>query len=219
MLWKRLILNALKHWRTRQSRRIPYTELNEAHLRHLQTIPNREALLDCLPHQAVVAELGVFRGDFSKEILERTSPSVLHLIDSWEGLQSLKNLNAVQQRFQPELACGKISIHQERSVAALNQFPDHYFDWVYIDTDHSYPTTKAELHACARVVKADGWIAGHDYVTGNWDGGVRYGVVEAVNEFCVEHDWTIRYFTAETHRHLSFALQRLSHLSPLTSHL
>ncbi|MCA0235054.1 MAG: class I SAM-dependent methyltransferase [Bacteroidetes bacterium] len=219
MLWKRLILNALKHWRTSQSRRIPYVEISEAHVRHLQTIPNREALLDYLPHEVVVAELGVFRGDFSRSILQRTHPSMLHLIDSWEGARSRKNLDEVRLKFQSELASGIVRIHQENSVAALSQFPDHYFDWVYIDTDHSYQTTKAELYACARVVKPDGWIAGHDYVTGNWDGGVRYGVVEAVNEFCVQQNWAIRYLTAETHRHLSFAIQRLSHLSPLTSHL
>jgi hypothetical protein len=47
-------------------------------------------------------------------------------------------------------------------------------------------------------------------VTGNWNGGVRYGVVEAANEFCVRHDWEFIFLTAETHRHLSFAIRQIT---------
>lgn len=207
---KRLILNALQHWRTRQSGKIPYVELEAVHVSELKTLTNRDILLENLPRQAVVAEIGVFKGDFSQKILNTTDPVVLHLIDSWGGTTGTTNLELVRQRFAPEISAGKVRLHRQKSIAALGQFPDHYFDWVYLDTDHSYPTTAAELALCARVVKPSGWIAGHDYVTGNWNGGVRYGVVEAVNAFCVRENWAFRYLTAETHRHLSFAIQRKS---------
>jgi SAM-dependent methyltransferase len=208
-MWKRLILNALQRWRTRRSLEIPYLELQAIHVAQLKTVTDREQLLQYLPARAVVAEIGVFRGDFSQEIRNRTDAATLHLIDSWEGKEGLKNLETVRRRFAPDIATGRIHITVQKSIAALPLFPENHFDWVYLDTDHSYATTAAELLLCARVVKPGGFIAGHDYVTGNWNGGVRYGVVEAVNEFCVREHWTIRFLTAETHRHLSFVIQRI----------
>lgn len=208
-MFKRLILNGLKRWRTRQSSRIPSVELQAIHIENLKTLTDRYQLLSLLPSDAVVAEVGVFRGEFSEAILQSTRPEILHLIDCWEGKAGLQHLDTVRQRFDAAIAAGKVRLHRQKSVAALEQFPDNYFDWVYIDTDHSYQTTAEELRCCARVVKPDGWIAGHDYVTGNWNGGVRYGVVEAVNAFCVREHWHFRYLTSETHRHLSFAIQRI----------
>ncbi len=209
-MFKRLILNALQRRRTRQSEQIPYVELHTSHLEHLKTLTDRNQLLENLPQQAIVAEIGVFKGDFSQAMLDQTNPVVLHLVDCWQGKDALEHLEIVRQRFSNEIAVGKVRLHREKSIAALEQFPENYFDWVYLDTDHSYATTAAELVCCARVVKPGGIIAGHDYVTGNWNGGVRYGVVEAVNEFCVRENWTFKYLTAETHRHLSFAIQRIT---------
>ena len=59
----------------------------------------------------------------------------------------------------------------------------------------------------------DGVIAGHDYTTGNWVKGYRYGVVEAVHEFCVEEDWELIYITAEPIENQSFAIRRMSPLA------
>lgn len=68
-------------------------------------------------------------------------------------------------------------------------FEDSFFDWVYIDTDHSYCTTWNELLLCNKKVKPDGLIVGHGFCTGNVVTPVPYGVIEAVNKFCVEYNW------------------------------
>lgn len=44
---------------------------------------------------------------------------------------------------------------------------------------------------------------------GNWVKSYKYGVIEAVAEFCVKDDWTIAYLTANYHESNSFALTRL----------
>ena len=72
------------------------------------------------------------------------------------------------------------------STDAIGDFEDSTFDWIYIDTDHSYELTYKELRGYAPKVKPDGIIAGHDYSMGNWIDAYRYGVIEAVNEFCVQ---------------------------------
>jgi predicted O-methyltransferase YrrM len=206
---KRLILRALAIWRTRQSGQIPYAELQAKHLERLKTIVNRETLLEYLPKQGVVAEAGVFKGDFSQMILDKCQPKQLYLIDVWAGKEGQEHLEQVKNRFSKEIQNGQVIVHQGQSTTVLKEFPGSNFDWIYLDTDHTYQTTAAELKLSTHVLKNDGLILGHDYVTGNWNGGVRYGVVEAVNEFCLQNDWEFVFLTAETHRHLSFGIKRV----------
>jgi predicted O-methyltransferase YrrM len=206
---KRLILKELERRRSAHSASIPYVELHAAHLEGLQVLTDRTALLRQIAPGGIGAELGVLRGDFSAEMLQHCAPARLHLVDTWPGPEGAENLALLRKRFAKALSRGQVLLHQGDSTAQLQQFPAAYFDWVYIDTDHSYPTTAAELRAAARALKPGGLLMGHDYVTGNWNSGVRYGVVEAVHAFCVQEGWGLRYLTAETHRHLSFALRRL----------
>ena len=94
------------------------------------------------------------------------------------------------------------------STDVANDFSDNYFDWIYIDTDHSYTTTKAELEMYASKMKAGGIIAGHDYTMGNWKGLIRYGVIEAVYEFCHKQNWEIIYITMDLNEYPSFAIRK-----------
>src|SRR5439155_14214253 len=43
----------------------------------------RRALLQRLPRRSVCAEIGVYQGDFSAQILGHVRPRRLHLIDPW----------------------------------------------------------------------------------------------------------------------------------------
>ena len=186
------------------------TRLTTDHLRDAKLLPAREDLLQLLPKGGVVAELGVDHGEFSEEILEQARPAVLHLVDAWHTPRySTDLMREVESKFSEQIGSGKIVMHRGISTDVLQTFDDAFFDWVYIDTSHDYQTTVNELKWCQRKVKPGGIIAGHDYVTGNWNNFLRYGVVEAVNEFCVENRWKFVYLTHETDRHLSFAIQQI----------
>jgi len=63
------------------------------------------------------------------------------------------------------------------SYQVAQMFDDHSIDFIYIDGEHTYEGVRNDLDLYSRKVKADGVIAGHDYVDG-WG-----GVVKAVNEF------------------------------------
>jgi len=196
--------------RAAESRAIPYCELEPKHLRHAVLLANREELLKALPKGGVVAEVGVDEGDFSARILAVANPAKLHLIDVWDsGRYHEGKARKVAERFASELARGAVVIQRGYSTDVLPQFADGTFDWIYIDSDHGYKVTAQELALARTKVKAGGLIAGHDYVTGNYEKGVRYGVVEAVAEFCVRHDWEIRFLTNETHQHRSFAIREI----------
>lgn len=196
--------------RTAQSQRIPKVELRPEHIANLRVVADRRAFLEALPKGGVLAEAGVDHGDFSAMILAIMQPKRLHLIDVWSSKRYHGGLqDVVRKKFQHELASGQVQIDLGLSTEVLPRFTDGYFDLVYIDTDHGYTVTAAELELCRTKVKPGGIIAGHDYVTGNWDGGVRYGVVEAVHEFCVKYGWELILLTHETDRHLSFAIRKM----------
>lgn len=190
---------------------IPKVPLKPGNIQHLTTLIDREALIENMPKNKVVAEIGVDQGEFSELILKTSTPQKLHLIDSWAehsryhiGLKSV-----VENKFKGEIDQGLVNLDIGISTAVLSGFPDAYFDWVYLDTDHSYQTTKAELAILKLKVKPGGIIAGHDYIIGNWVDGYRYGVIEAVNEFCVNENWEIIFLTAETNQFRSFAIKKM----------
>lgn len=183
--------------------------LSQRHTAACRVLPTREIMLDHMPKGATVAEIGVAFGDFSAEILARCSVETLYLIDLWEGERYQKGLQAVMAKFGDALFSGNLKIERGLSTDALARFPDATFDWVYIDTDHSYHTTAAELALCRTKVKPGGLIAGHDFCTGNVVAPVPYGVIEAVNEFCIDHDWRYVFLTLETGGHFSFCLEAI----------
>jgi predicted O-methyltransferase YrrM len=205
------VADQLREKREQDTASLPAYQLAEKHIAHLRMLTDRQRLLEMMPKQAVVAEMGVDKGGFSEQILRTCQPKTLHLLDVWASERYSEDLmNGVKQRFASQLASGQVVINRGYSTEMMEQFEDNYFDWVYIDTDHSYPTTAAELAISSRKVKPGGIIAGHDYSIGNWNGSVKYGVIESVHEFCVTHDWEMIYLTMEADHALSFAIREIN---------
>ncbi len=175
-----------------------------------KVVPNREILLKSLPKNSIVAELGVDIGDFSNKIISITDPKKFYLIDTWDSQRFNKNkMNYVKKRFEKEIDARKILIIRGKSERELKKFEDNFFDWVYIDTTHSYKQTLKELELCRLKVKDSGIISGHDYCQGNINKAQAYGVVQAVNQFCIKFNWEFIYLTHETDRNLSYAIKKL----------
>jgi hypothetical protein len=191
-------------------RHYPAGDFEDKHLINLQSLKDRETLLKQLPKQATVAEIGVNEGDFSEKILSLCHPEKLVLIDVWASKRYHGGLfEKVKNRFATQLAAGKIEIMRDLSFGAIAACKDEYFDWVYLDTDHTYDTTKRELELLRPKMKKGGIIAGHDYIIGNWNAGHRYGVIEAVREFCLKYNWEMIYLTHELNDHPSFAIREI----------
>ncbi|MES2810784.1 MAG: class I SAM-dependent methyltransferase [Bacteroidota bacterium] len=190
--------------------RIPQVKLRLENIKNLKTLLDREVLLEHLPKNSIVAEIGVDRGEFSDLILQLTSPQKLHLIDAWQGGKYHGELQAlVERKFESQLQQNAVVLNVGLSTDVLATMADSYFDWVYLDTDHSYSVTKQELDILKFKVKPGGIIAGHDYISYDFIGHTRYGVIEAVNEFCVNEQWEIIYLTAETNQYRSFAIRKI----------
>ncbi|WP_168796347.1 class I SAM-dependent methyltransferase [Flagellimonas onchidii] len=200
----------IKGYQKAISKEIPRFKIQPKNIEHTSLLLDREDLLKHLPQRGVIAELGVDTGDFSELILTTCKPKKLHLVDFWGTKRYNQRKKAhVEERFKSQMNSGKVEINLGYSTVVGKTFEDNYFDWIYIDTDHSYKTTICELETWNTKVKKNGIIAGHDFIIGNWDGLVRYGVKEAVYEFCLKHNWQILYLTMEIDDHPSFAIRRI----------
>jgi len=200
-----------RKFRTAVHRPYPRVNFNPRHVQHLVSLSDRTELLHRLPTEAVVAEIGVNEGDFSEKILSICRPQKLVLIDVWASKRYHGGLfDKVKSRFAAQLQNQQMEIIRDLSFGAIASCPDHFFDWVYLDTDHTYSTTKRELDLLRPKMKPGGIIAGHDYIIGNWDAGYRYGVIEAVREFCLAYNWEMIFLTHELDIPPSFAIRAIS---------
>jgi predicted O-methyltransferase YrrM len=160
--------------------------LREEQLQNCRVLPNRETMLALLPSQAVVAEVGTQRGLFAKRILTRTRPSRLELID-------INFSDFPFDEFESEIRAGRVVIHQGRSTAILETFGTGYFDWIYIDADHSYQGVRADIKAAIPVLKQGGLLVLNDYTPWSPTEVSHYGTVRAVNELCLT-GWEMVFF-------------------------
>jgi hypothetical protein len=207
---RKIIKNQLLKQRIANEVQIPKIDFKNDHLRNAKVLADRSELLQVLPKNGVVAEIGVDEGGFSSQILALNNPKKLHLIDSWSSQQYKHKKEKVLKRFISEINNGQVEINLGLSTELYEKFPDKYFDWIYIDTGHGYQLTKEELICYQSKMKDGGIIAGHDFITWEYLGFNRYGVIEAVSEFCNEYDWELIYLSMEVTSHPSFAIRKIS---------
>lgn len=157
---------------------------------------SREGILQKMKKNAVVCELGVLRGVFAKKIFNLTSPEQLHLVDCWAPQKELGTIERVashpQQQYDEWLkeaqgkfdGCNNVHFHRGFTTDIVNGFSDEYFDWIYIDADHTYEGCEADLRLYLPKMKKGGIMIADDYC----DESVNYyGVKRAVDEFCLRH--------------------------------
>ncbi len=181
---------------------LPCTDPNLIHRGHL---------LNFLPKNGIVAEIGVEQGDFAQDILNYTNPKMLYLIDCWEGQtaeqcttfysQSVEDqfYERVKQRFANE---PRVKIIKAYSPEAAELFENEFFDWVYIDANHRYEAVKKDLDAWWAKVKHGGYMAGDDYGVSP----LNFGVIRAVNEFLQKHNLVFSLLT--NHAFANYAIRK-----------
>ena len=177
---------------------------------------NRGSLLEQLAERGIchACEVGVFRGEYSEEILTKI-PSLekLYLVDPWEHQENYVDvanyddegqechLNDTKSRVAPWGS--KVEILRGYSTDMCHTIEDNSLDWCYIDARHDYKGCKEDIEAFWPKVRDGGVLSGHDYHTaqeiqainsswGDWsiceDGTIHQGAVKgAVDDFAEEH--------------------------------
>jgi hypothetical protein len=180
----------------------PAPTLSLRHLQNCRVVPDRRELLrSCLPQRAVVAEVGTGQGEFAKAIVKVSSPTKLHVID-------VTLAKFPSDVLASEIRQGTVCLHEADSVQALRQFADAYFDWIYIDADHSYDGVKRDIDEAKKKVKRDGLLVFNDYIFWSHREFMGYGVVQAVNEFALADDWELLYLALEPEMYCDVVLRR-----------
>ncbi|PHQ85369.1 MAG: hypothetical protein COB65_03295 [Thalassobium sp.] len=160
----------------------------------------RKGVLGSFPLKGHGAEIGVFRGRFSTEIINECRPEKLYLIDPWINFEDPLYENTwyhkdsdndmedvfkrVTRRFKKRVEKGQVEILRGKSVDVADAIPDGSLDFVYIDGDHSYDGVKADLEIAFAKTKETAVIAIDDYYIGGW---WKDGVIRATSEFLGAH--------------------------------
>ncbi len=174
-------------------------KLPQSALDACRLLADREALLDRLPKRAVCAEIGTHEGTFAEAILRIARPREFHIVD----------IDLSRLRAAPALAADPaVVLHEQDSADCLARFADGYFDWIYIDADHTYPAVRRDADIALRKIKPDGYLVFNDYIFWSHEEMLPYGVVTAVNELCLEHDLVFAYFALHRALYCDVALRR-----------
>ena len=152
-----------------------------------------------LPENPIIADIGVFKGEFS-QILLKYNPYILYLIDSYEGEEVLsgdKDGNHIMS-YNPITLKKEVTskfynhknvlfLHSRSNI--LKSFPDNYLDLIYIDGDHSFEGVEYDLRVAYSKIKKNGWICGNNYRINpeKCQNTYDFGAYTAVNKFCFEH--------------------------------
>ena len=149
----------------------------------IEIVYGRTFLLEMMPRHSVCAEIGVQQGIFSQEILTVVKPERLHLIDPWEFEPD--NHDLVQTKFRQPTLSGQVHIHRGRSQEVCKEFPDSYFDWIYVDGSHNYTSVRRDLDLYYPKVKKYGFITGDDYRLVKKRKGLRDAVAEITEKYAM----------------------------------
>lgn len=186
--------------------------LPQKYIDNVKLLANRTDMLHYMPKNAKIAEIGVHRGMFSQEIMKITSPEYFVLIDIWDTAMQPNadnNIKFVRETFAKEIENKTVKVVRGDGAKSIGMEADQYFDWIYIDAEHSYNSVYRELRAVLPKIKTNGIICGHDYNDCYMPALCQYGVVEAVNEFCMEFNFEFKYLTNEPDRALSWAIKKI----------
>ena len=167
---------------------------------------NKDAVvsLDFIYENDVCVELGVWEGELSAQILKKPIKK-LYLVDPWKSITDVpERWHAAPQKEMDKIYDGVVSkfsddkrveIIRDFSAQAAEQFEDNSVDWVYIDGNHSYEFVKEDLNLWWPKVKKGGVLCGDDFNEAVYQVKVlKFGVVEAVNEFVNEKIDEIKNF-------------------------
>ena len=137
------------------------------------------------------AEVGVWQGELSRDLLVAFPRLTLWMVDPWEKLlegtptmpKALEEVKAARAQATKSTQYNKRIIVQHTSINAASQLmlQQIKLDFVFIDACHMYESVRDDIQAWASLVKQNGIICGHDY-NGVGDRRCGWGVKRAVDE-------------------------------------
>ncbi len=149
------------------------TTAKKQDINRLDLIPQ---LLQFYPNGKGV-EIGVFKGEFTKHILENWQ-GTMYLVDPWRELDEEEYADSSNHKNHSTAyleTMSRIAGNEDRafmiralSTQAASLFEDNSLDFVYIDGNHAYEWVKEDIQTWWPKLKKGGLFAGHDYIAMDW---------------------------------------------------
>lgn len=180
----------------------------------MKTYQSRIQMIQEFRPGSIGAEIGVYRGDFSHQILSDSKTAHLYLVDPWTRQPNYKDtINDEDQeahyretlrKVKPFVDDGHCTIVRSYSAdVARGNIIIPPLDWVFVDAYHAYEAALEDITLWSKRVKAApfGTIFAHDYFEGPRYGHDGHewtsGVVKACADFCAAEGWEITGLTTE----------------------
>lgn len=177
----------------------------------LLTFMNRHQIIAALGPQSevVMAELGVWQGDFSEHCLNSLTPRTMLLVDAWSAAeyrpspagapQFLQLEQRLKRYFGDDLEAsletayagvcerfhGKPNVKIERgdTWSIAKAWPDESFDIIYLDANHRYENALGDLYAWYPKLKPGGLFFCNDFYESRESVAQNLGVIAAYTTF------------------------------------
>jgi predicted O-methyltransferase YrrM len=163
---------------------------------------NRFQMMSSIAANAIVAEIGVLRGDFSEYLINECKVESLHLFDiDFET-------HRVKERFKAAQKSGLVTFHDGSSHDTMIGLPNSYFDCIYIDAGHDYHDVYKDIEVSLPKLKAEGSLVFNDYIFWSHTEARQYGVIQAVNELVSSKEWHIVGFALHPSMYCDIAIAR-----------
>lgn len=147
----------------------------------------------------IVVEVGVYVGDVSQHLLKHRRDLILYMVDSWLAVvpdtpywntddqhtrctQEEMDVYATMASNAVDFAESRAIILRMDSLVAADAIKFYGMKpcLIFLDADHSYEGCSADIKAWAPLVRAGGYLGGHDYRNQWFE---KFGVTQAVDEF------------------------------------
>ena len=175
-----------------------------------------DEIIERLPKDRPIigAELGVWQGKLSRELLDGLPQLTLYMVDRWKAMPpghayldsgsqvATANQELYDKAYETVVRLTTFAGNRARIMKMdIDEFAKvpFDFDFVFIDADHTYEAVKKNIHDYLIRVADGGLLCGHDYDNKQSD---KWGVKKAVDEFVElggfeleigdDHTWFVR---------------------------
>lgn len=202
---------------------LPYV-LKQIHVENARLFADRIEMLRSFSSQKglTIAEIGVAYGDFSKSILDILNPKSFHAYDIFQFhkvpvicgektgniLNGLSHRAFFEKRFAKEIDAGQVLVFEGDSATEMEKREDGTYDIIYIDGDHHYDGVYRDAIVSMMKLKPGGILIFNDYIYFDHIAGYHYGIIQVVNDLCVNHGWEITHFAFHQQMFCDVAIRR-----------
>lgn len=118
-----------------------------------------------------MVEIGSYTGESIEQFAKSGKFETIYAVDRWEDYCYNKetdkwhiDMDVVESLFDKRISkYNNIIKIKKSSIEAAKTFEEAFFDFIYIDADHTYESAKEDILAWMPKLKPGGIIAGHDY--------------------------------------------------------